>query len=140
MNRFWLVFSPFNHLEPFWSQKNGSKRPKMGPKWAKNRSFGGDFVPFLDRSGSLWDHFGIILGSFCRFDPILRPFWAFLAHFYCHFAIFWWCFGELAAKLSKMMQGKANIIKFLPNFTKTMQNCAKKKPFSPIKHLFCFKK
>ena len=46
-------------------------------------SFWGDFGPFLGRSGvtlgSLRDHFGIVLGSFwCRFDPILSLFGAFL--------------------------------------------------------------
>ena len=39
-----------------------------------------------------------------------------------------------------MMQGKEKICKFMPNFTKNMQNCAKTSTFSPIKHLFCLKK
>ena len=94
---FLATFDPFLTLfDYFWAflepktgqngPKWGQNRVKMGQKWVQNGSFWGDFGPFLGQSGvvlgSLRHHFGIVWASFwasfwCRFDPILRPFWAF---------------------------------------------------------------
>ena len=110
LHNFWTVFWPL--LTPFWP------------------FFERDFGPILGRSrfyfgvtlGSFWHRFGNVLRLFwCRFDLVLRPFWgfflalfcvAFFGHFYGYIAFVLWCFGKLAAKLSKMMQEKANVCNF----------------------------
>ena len=118
-------------------------------RWLLNR-FSGNFwpplfiylfEPFFDSIWVLWKsirgHLGIILASFWgRFEATFGPF---LGHFHGHFANFRWCFGKLTATLSKMMRERAKICKFLPAFTKKMQNCAKTSFFSATKHLFCLK-
>ena len=93
--------------------------PKIGPKWAKNRSngsFWGDFGPCLGRSGvtlgSLRDHFGIVLASFWgRFGVVLTPFWGlfglFLGYFWTIFGpflayFFWHVYGHFAGVFSVM--------------------------------------
>ena len=95
---FLVTFYPFNHLEPFWSQKQRVKKwPKIGPKWAKNRSKIGHFGVILDHFwvdpgsfrghlgiilASFWHHFGVVLVSFRpHFEAFLGPFGAIFGPF-----------------------------------------------------------
>ena len=83
--RFWAFSIPLPcHIGLFF-------RPKGTKKGTKNRSFLGDFGPFLGWSGitlgSLRDDFGIILA---RFGVVLIPFWGlFLSIFGLFFGPFW---------------------------------------------------
>ena len=86
---FFVSFDIFDCFESFLTL-SGLYKAILGYFGAKKiRSFWGNFGPFfLVDPGSPWDHFGIISEPlWCRFDPILRPFWAFFGHFYGHFAI-----------------------------------------------------
>ena len=162
--RFLANFDPFcPFLGPFGA-KNGSKWPKIGQKWAKMGQKWGQMGHFWVILDHFWVHprsfwvawgsfyhffasFGVVLVLFWpHFEAFLGPFWAIfvpflgrfspiLGLFHGHFAIFWWCFGKLTAKSSKMMQEKANICEFLPKFTKIMQNCPKTSPFFGYKTL-----
>ena len=152
LNGFRLLLTPFDRFCTFLEPKTGQNGPilgwkgsKMGQKWVIFGWFWTIFGSIRGHvkvaCGSFWHRFGILLGSFwCCFDPILRPFvpflgyfWTILDHFRTFFTaisrFFWWCFAKLTAKLSKMTQAKAKICKFLPKFTKHMQNCAKTSPF-----------
>ena len=91
--------------------------------------------------GSLWDHFGIVLGSFwgffffCPFWAILPIFWPTLGPFLRSFCVFFFLlmFGAKSSK-TDVREGKNMQIS-----AKMMQICAKRCPFSPVKHVFCFK-
>ena len=67
-----------------------TKGTKIGSCW-------GDVGPFFGRSGvilvSQGDHFGIVLVLF----------WPHFEAFVGSFFFWWWCFGKLTAKLSKMV-------------------------------------
>ena len=141
--------------------------PKRGQKWAKNRSkighFGWIWIIFGSIRGHFWGQTEIILASvrhhFGSLGVVLTGFWVLLTHFLAFSHLYfldhlWALFGiwyliflmallfgvwKLSAILSKMMQGKTKICKFLPKSSKIMQNCAKTSLFSPTKHLFCLK-
>ena len=109
------------------------------------------FWPFWPVWSHFWPYPGLyraFLGRnfWCRFSVVLTPFWALLGPFLSRFwtlfgpflpvCEFLWCFGKLTAKLSTMMQEKAQLCNFLPKCTKIIQNCAKTGVFLILWNLF----